>query len=506
MKSFTMAALLAALAFPAADRVDHARPVATGASAAAPSIGWLALDQAVDDRADTLWRDARTALNRGDYDRAAQLFREIRVSHAASRHAADAPYWEAFAIYRTGDERRFRTALEVLSVQRDRWPEASTRGDARTLEIRIKGRLAQSGDADAAGDVAERARSLADTDEELREAQREAREREGEMREREREGARESREAARETAAADRARGARSSGGSCGGGEEDDRVAALNALLQMSPDRAVPILRRVLARRDQCSEVLRRKAVFLVAQKVTPETENILLDAMRNDPDAEVREQAVFWLSQVPTERAVDALEQILFTSRDSNIREKALFALSQHRSPRGGAILRDVARSDSMPNDVRDKAIFWIGQRRSAENAAFLRDLYTRLRNEELKDKVIFSVSQMRGEGSQKWLLDIAADSRESIEMRKKALFWAGQSGLAASDLATMYDRLTDAEMKDQAIFVLSQKRDREAVDKLMAIAKTDKDRELRKKAVFWLSQSRDPRVAEFLESLISQ
>ena len=38
------------------------------------------------------------------------------------------------------------------------------------------------------------------------------------------------------------------------------------------------------------------------------------------------------------------------------------------------------------------------------------------------------------------------------------------------------------------------------------MSIAKTEKDRELRKKAVFWLSQSRDPRVAEFLESLISQ
>ena len=489
MKTVALAALLAALTLPAAaERVEHARPVA----ADAPS---MALDQALDDRADTLWRDARTALNRGDYDRAARLFREIRVSHAGSRHAADSPYWEAFAIYRTGDERRFRTALEVLSLQRERWPDASTRGDARTLEIRIKGRLAQSGDADAAGDVAERAHEIAEAAHDAREQAHEANE-----------SAHAAREAARQRSESDRVRSGRSSGGSCGDDDDDDRVAALNALLQMSPDRAVPILRRVLARRDQCSEVLRRKAVFLVAQKVTPETEDILLGAMRDDPDGEVREQAVFWLSQVPTEKAVDALEQILFTSRDTNIREKALFALSQHRSPRGGAILRDVARSDSMPNDVREKAIFWLGQRRSTENAAFLRDLYTRLRDEELKDKVIFSVSQMRGEESQKWLLDIAADRRESIEMRKKALFWAGQSGMAATDMSAMYDRLTDVEMKEQTIFVLSQKRDRAAVDKLMSIAKTEKDRELRKKAVFWLSQSRDPRVAEFLESLISQ
>ena len=488
MKTIALAALLAALALPAAERADHAS-VAAGAA----SIGWMALDATLDDRADTLWRDARTALNRGDYDRAARLFREIRVSHAASRHAADAPYWEAFAIYRTGDERRFRTALEVLSVQRERWPEASTRGDARTLEIRIKGRLAQSGDADAAGEVAERAHEMAEAAHEAREQGHEASE-----------AAQAAREEAREGNASGSRRG--SSGASCGNDEDDDRVAALNALLQMSPDRAVPILRRVLARRDQCSEVLRRKAVFLVAQKVTPETENILLDAMRNDPDGEVREQAVFWLSQVPTEKAVDALEQILFTSKDSNLREKALFALSQHRSPRGGTILRGVARSDSMPNDVREKAIFWIGQRRSTENATFLRELYTRLRDEELKEKVLFSVSQMRGEGNEKWLTDIATDSRESIEMRKKALFWAGQGGMSATDLVAMYDRLTDVEMKDQTIFVLSQKRDRAAVDKLMSIAKTEKDRELRKKAVFWLSQSRDPRVAEFLESLISQ
>ncbi|HNC95112.1 MAG TPA: hypothetical protein PKW90_03245, partial [Myxococcota bacterium] len=44
-------------------------------------------------------------------------------------------------------------------------------------------------------------------------------------------------------------------------------------------DRAIPILKKVLARREKCSEVLRRKAVFLVSQKRTDETESILLDA-----------------------------------------------------------------------------------------------------------------------------------------------------------------------------------------------------------------------------------
>ena len=59
---------------------------------------------------------------------------------------------------------------------------------------------------------------------------------------------------------------------------------------------------------------------------------------------------------------------------------------------------------------------------------------------------------------------------------------------------------------MKEQLIFVYSQRREREAVDRLMSIARSENDRELRKKAVFWLSQSKDPRVADFLMQLINQ
>ena len=81
------------------------------------------------------------------------------------------------------------------------------------------------------------------------------------------------------------------------------KVAALNALQQMDAERARPILRRVLARRDTGSVCLRRKALFLVAQQDAAGTEDILLESVRNDPDAEVQRQAVFWLSEVDDER-----------------------------------------------------------------------------------------------------------------------------------------------------------------------------------------------------------
>jgi HEAT repeat protein len=262
----------------------------------------------------------------------------------------------------------------------------------------------------------------------------------------------------------------------------------------------------VLARRDPASVCLRQKAVFLVAQGGGEGVEGILLAAARSDPDPKVREQAVFWLSQVEGEQAVGALDSILRTSKDRGVQEKAVFALSQHDSPRARQALRTYAERPDLPADLREKAIFWIGQSGGSENEAFLRSLFGRLREEELRKKVLFSISQMGGSENGRWLLGVARDRAQALEMRKQALFWAGQSGVPLADLATLYDASDDREMREQLLFVYSQREESAAADKLLEIAKRDPDPELRKKALFWLGQSDDPRAAKALQDIIEQ
>ena len=46
------------------------------------------------------------------------------------------------------------------------------------------------------------------------------------------------------------------------------------------------------------------------------------------------------------------------------------------------------------------EKVIFWLGQHGSAENARYLRSLYGKLKSQDLKKKVLFSLSQMGGRG----------------------------------------------------------------------------------------------------------
>jgi hypothetical protein len=423
-----------------------------GAIREVPPAPWSAADPA-----DSLYRQAREALNRNDYARAATLFRRIHEEHPRSEYAADSFYWEAFALYRRGGSDDLRQAKRALDAQRRSFPRATTRGDADALRARIEGALASGGDPEAGQRVQE---------------------------------------------------GAVAAATACPDEDDDERIAALNALLQMDAERAVPILEKVLARRDECSVPLRRKAVFLIAQKQDEGTAPALLRVLNSDPDQEVREQAVFWLSQVHDDAAVDALEQIAMSSREMEIREKAIFALSQQNTERSTAILRRLAGQEDAPGELREKAIFWLGQEHGGGNAQFLMDLYRRLADEELKEKVIFSVSQMDSDASRKWLMGVATDAKEPIEMRKKALFWVGQSGegMALDELFGLYGSMQEREMKEQLIFVYSQRHETRAVDKLMEIARTEQDRELRKKAVFWLSQSRDPRVADFLIGVINQ
>ncbi|HEX9705905.1 MAG TPA: HEAT repeat domain-containing protein [Gemmatimonadales bacterium] len=432
-----------------------------------------------DDPADSLYRAGRRALNRNDYRTAVGLFHQVHEQHPRSTYAPAALYYEAYALYRIGGDEELRTARDRLRAHAERFPRAATQRDAAVLLRRVQGALAQRGDAEAAEDVEEAVRAVAPP-QDVQPPQRAQPPRGTPPRRR----------------------------SECNDDDDDDlRLAALNAMLQMDADRALPILKTVLEKRDEGSTCLRRKAIFLVSQKRAAETEDILLDAARRDPDSEVRLQAVFWLSQVGTEKSAIALDSILQNSTDPELQEKAIFALSQHRSARAAQALRGYAERRDVPQHIREQAIFWLSQHHSADNAAFLKALFPKLENDELKEKVLFAMSQMRGDENDRWLLDVALDRSQNMEIRKKALFWAGQSRrVPIADLVALYNGTDDREMREQLVFVYSQRREPQAVDKLLEIAKTDTDRELRKKALFWLGQSRDPRVAQLLLEIINQ
>jgi len=434
----------------------------------APAGAWMQVatataSPATDDPADSLYRSGREALNRSQYRRAAELFAELGRRYPRSDYVAESLYWEAFARYRVGGAEDLRAALARLDDQKRRFPRTATAGDAEALATRIRGELARQGDATAAQDIV------------------------------------------REATDAGHGRSRVPTGDPDCDDDGDVKLAALNAVLQMDADRAMPLLTRVLARRDPGSVCLRRKAVWLVAQKRTDSAETVLLNALRNDPDAQVREQAVFWMSQVPGPRAAAVLDSIVRYSKDEQLQDRAVFALSQQSDPKAADALRALAERRDAPVSVREKAIFWLGQSKGG-GPDYLRNLFPRLDNDELREKAIFAIAQSRRPEDQRWLIDMARDSRAKIGLRKQAIFWSSQSGASLADLDALYRGLAERELKEQVIFALAQSKEPAAVDRLIAIAKSDPDTELRKRALFWLGQSRDPRAADVLEQLLKE
>jgi HEAT repeat protein len=105
--------------------------------------------------------------------------------------------------------------------------------------------------------------------------------------------------------------------------------------------------------------------------------------------------------------------------------------------------------------------------------------------------------------------LLRIAKNDRITRKVRRSAVFWLGQ---AAGDAATrglgdlVDDKSGDREVRETAVFALSQRPKDEGVPVLIRIAKGNPDPELRRKAIFWLGQSDDPRALALFEELLTR
>lgn len=136
---------------------------------------------------------------------------------------------------------------------------------------------------------------------------------------------------------------------------------------------------------------------------------------------------------------AADAARYLL-SLRDEN----AVFAATLADSVTVWPDLLEIARDDTAPRRVRRTAVFWLGQ--AAEEAA------TR-----------------------------------------------GLDDLVGADAV-------DREVRAAAVFALSQRPREEGVPALIRIVRTHRDPEIRRKALFWLGQSEDPRALALFEELLTR
>jgi hypothetical protein len=169
--------------------------------------------------------------------------------------------------------------------------------------------------------------------------------------------------------------------------------------------------------------------------------------------------------------------------------------------------MLHSVIENAAEVRRVRSHAIFALahGGDTPESEFAYLRALYPRLDDDALKEAVIQGMQVDEGSAAGRWLIERALDTRESSKVRKSALFWAGQrEATPTSELIRVYREAAEPDLREHAIFVLSQRQDDAATDALLRIAREDRDTRMRGKALFWLAQKDDPRVKKLISDLL--
>jgi HEAT repeat protein/TolA-binding protein len=411
------------------------------------------------DPADSIYRVAREALNRGEYRRAAQTFNELTRRFPNSAYAYVSGYWEAYSRYRIGTTDELKLADRVLQNLGSRSALSGTRDDTDVngLWTRIRGALAVRGDVGSSEMIEEKARGA---------------------------------------------------GTSCDREDLLVRVEALNALSQMDAAAAMPILRRVLDRKDECLVELRRRAVFMLARRGDKEATNLLITAATNDPNIEVRVNAIEYLPRMPGDAPLDALEDILRTSDDERVQRAAVRALVSSDNPDARAIFRTLIERKDASETMRMQAIDAMNKERATpEDAAYLRALYSRVENDRLKSAIISALARIGGRENQAWLTNIVRNTNETSQIRTTALDRLSRSpDLTIADLGRMYEAADSRSMRERIINALANRKEPEATDKLIEIARGGTDPEMRRMAINHLSRKNDPRTTKLLMELIEK
>jgi HEAT repeat protein/TolA-binding protein len=444
------------------------------------------------DPADSVYRLAREALNNGDYGRASRLFGEVTQKYNGKSQLVDASqYFEALARYKIGTTDELHQAAKILKPLVAKLPVRTStssnseggftavragsgqgcngfgcaqmvyRGGYSDSEVaalynRVNGTLAQRGDAEAKAELEKSVTQAGN-------------------------------------AACDRE-------------DIDVRSEALSALSQMDAATAVPALKRVLERKDDCSAQLRRSAVFILGRRSDTEAANLLIATAKSDPNREVRMSAINYLGKLPGDAGLAALEDLLKSDPDVQIQRAAVRALNSSDNARARTSMRALIERKDAQMDLRLEAIrSFSSDRATTDDAAYLRALYARADNDQMREEILNTLGRIGGTDNDTFVLTVAKNTNESSRLRSAALSRLSRSPTVTSaDLGKIYDAADSYDVRARIVQILGSKKDPESADKLIDIVRNSTDSRVKREALMAINRRQDPRAQQIMMEII--
>jgi HEAT repeat protein len=272
----------------------------------------------------------------------------------------------------------------------------------------------------------------------------------------------------------------------------------------MDPEGAKAILNTVLATRDDCSAPVRREALQLVARNPDPASVALLARTARNDTHEDTRMAAVEALSRVQNDAAYGAIEELLRTSTDERIQVAAARAMARSESPRAQATVRALAERRDVSERLRMSVIASMASN-GGTTTDYWRSLYGKVESDDLRRSIISAVNRESDDGMQ-FLLGVARGTNESSSVRQAAISRIRQHA-PIGELNRLFESADSRAIRLSIVAGLGARKEPEATDHLIDIAKRGTDPEVRASAIRYLGQPArrdDPKVRKALADIL--
>ena len=208
-----------------------------------------------------------------------------------------------------------------------------------------------------------------------------------------------------------------------------------------------------------------------------------------------------YWLNNVSTAESLAWLK----SQAGGRHSDTAIMAISLHQGAAADQALDDLAQT-TQPVEVRKRAAFWLGNSRGAHGIATLKRMLSGDPDSGVRDRVVFALAQSKDPAGIPLVVDAARNDKDPHIRSQALFWLAQRaaSQVAKDAIQNAVANDPDSAVRERAVFALTQLPNGAGVPLLIDLAKTHRDPAVRKKAMFWLGQSKDPRATEFFAQVL--
>ena len=277
-----------------------------------------------------------------------------------------------------------------------------------------------------------------------------------------------------------------------GQGDEPLKILAIQGLMNSDPERAMPLLEKVLNSTGSPKE--KSKALFVIAQSGSPQARQILGRIARGQSNPDLQRKALEYLGIFGGPESRKALADVYTTTNDPSVKRGILrsFMISGDKEH-----LFSVAKSET-DESLREEAVRQLGL---VHGTSELQQLYQSEQSPAVR-RAILQAFFLAGDSSK--LLEVAQSDKD-IDLRRTAIRNLGlvRSEDSGKALQSIYAKEPDRGVREEVLNAFFLQGNAAAI---VAIARGEKDPELKKVAVQKLSIMNSKEGTDYLMEILQK